>query len=423
MQIGLLTREGRHLVGQIGPLALAWDRHEGGKLCVSYRVGDKSVPVGDFTIHVKLEEAALCSAYDPDPRLIPVEAGPHRLALRAVQRLYDADRIHLGDAMQETWAWSDGSLYLNAMLRVINPERGGRLNEAAARFTFADGWSSAGGEDIHLVHKDGGHLAVLRYGDGGLWTAPPGEEDPDWSNRAAWEMVGDRPSYYRRWGPYYEQWGGPAGWISLDLEDGSAVRAVWVEGESRDRDSYEAFEGTLALLAADDEEALARKVRSFKHLLTPSVEGGKVLYHSPMEGTTAIRKTGECLKVTFPADPEERQARLHIRGARGRRSLRVSGNTPMIGFPVTDGDVSDDPNGPNLLRPDDRHGPILTDADVRPDELLTTVSLSADRATEVELTSAPGLWMAGQQWDDRQNLLLFSSAHPRGTWGHSPSGT
>jgi len=258
MQIGLLTREGRHLIGRIGTLVLAWARHEGGKLCVSYRVADKPVPIGDFMIHAKLEETTLCSAYDPDPRLIPVEAGPHRLALRAVQRLYDDDGIHLGDAMQETWAWSDGSLYLNAMLRVVHPERGGRLTEAAAEFAFADGWAPAEAEGIHLVHEDGGHLAVLRYGDGGLWTAPPGEEDPDWSNRHAWEMVGDGPSYYRRWGPYYEQWGGSAGWASMELEDGPAVRAVWAEGESRDRDSFEAFQGTLALLVAGDEEALAR---------------------------------------------------------------------------------------------------------------------------------------------------------------------
>ena len=51
----------------------------------------------------------------PHPRLIPVEVGSYSLALRTVQRL-----VHKGDAMQETWAWADGSLYLTAMLRLIN---------------------------------------------------------------------------------------------------------------------------------------------------------------------------------------------------------------------------------------------------------------------------------------------------------------
>ena len=142
-----------------------------------------------------------------------------------------------------------------------------------------------------------------------------------------------------------------------------------------------------------------------------------MLYHSPMEGTIAVRKTGERLKVIFPADSERREARLQIIGVGGRRGLRVAGAGAEIGFPTTDGGVTDDPNGPDLLRPDDRHGPILTDGEVRPDEWLATVPLAADRETEVELISAPGLQLACRKWDDRQELLLFSSAHPQGNLG------
>ena len=420
MQIGLFTREGRCLVGRIGNLVLAWDRHQGGKLCVSHLVAGQPVQVGDFTMDAKLEGAALCSADDPDPRLIPVEAGPHRLVLRAVQRLCDADGIHLGDAMQETWAWTDGSLYLNAMLRLVHPGRGGRLVEAGARFAFADGWISAPGAGIRLVHPGGGHLAaLLRYGDGEAWAVPAGVEDPTPNDvrESAWETLdSEGPPFYRVWGPYYEQWGGGP-WSAVNLEDGPALRAVWAEDELRDRGPTEGFHGTLALVAAGDAEALEHKVRAFEHPLDPRVEGGKALYHSTMEGTTIVRKTAERLKVKFPADPEEREARLHIRFAGERKALGASGTHSGIGFPLTHGGVADDPNGPNLVRPDDRHGPILTDADFHPDELLTTVSLAADREVEVDLAPAPGIWLASQKWDERQNLLLFSSAHPQGNLG------
>jgi hypothetical protein len=422
MQVGLFTREGRRLVGRIGDLILAWDRHEGGKLSVSRLVAGEPVQSGNFTMNAQLEGASLCSAADPDPRLILVEAGPHRLVLRAVQRLYDADGIHQGDAMQEAWAWADGSLYLNAMLRLINSGHGGRFIEAAARFEFANGWTSVAGEGIRLVHEGGSHLAALSYGDGGTWAVPASVEDstPADVNQAVWERVDGGPPFYRVWGPYYEQWGAAAGgWSTVTLEDGPILRAVWAAGElrQRDRGSTEAFKGTLALVAAGNEAALERKVHAFEHPLDPSVEGGKALYHSIMEGTTVIRKTAERLKVKFPADPDEREARLHIRFAGERGVLDASGASSGIGFPLTHGGVADDPNGPNLVRPDDPHGPILTDADLRPDEVITTVPLAADREVEVELASGPGIWMASQKWDERQNLLLFSAAHPQGNLG------
>ena len=408
MRSGFFTREGRHLVGQIGDLILAWDRHEGGRLRVSHLADGRSMPVGEFSIRAELEGGALCSACDPDPRLIPVEAGPHRLVLRAVQRLYDVDGVHLGDAMQETWGWADGSLYLNGMLRLIHSGRGGRLIGAEAGRAFGVDGPSGEGEGIRLVHEDGRHLAVVSYGEDCPWAVPFGEEDP-------WERLGDGPPYYRRWGPYYEQWGGAAGWSSLRLEEGPILRGVWAERERRERGSAETFRGSLALLCAGGVEELERKVRAFEQPLRPSVEGGELLYYSPMEGVIAVRKTGECVKVIFPADSEERTARLQITGAGGRRGLCAAG--AEIGFATTDGGVTDDPNGPDLLRPDDRHGPILTDGEVRPDEWLTSVPLAADRETEVELSSAPGLQLACRKWDDRQELLLFSSAHPQGNLG------
>ena len=35
---------------------------------------------------------------------------------------------------------------------------------------------------------------------------------------------------------------------------------------------------------------------------------------------------------------------------------------------------------------------------------------------EVEVGPRPGLWLAAQRWDERQNLLLFSSAHRFRMW-------
>jgi hypothetical protein len=298
MRIGFFSRQGKHLVGQIGDLTLTWDRHQGGRLGVSYLVAGKPTPVGHFGFGAKLEGATLGAADDPDPRLIQVEAGPHRLVLRAVQRLYDAAGIHLGDAMQETWAWADDSLYLNAMLRLINSQRGGRLIEAAAGFAFADGWASAHGEGLRLVHGSGRHLAVVCCEDGSPWAVPLGIENPTPNDVRlnVWESLEAGPPYYRRWGPYYDQWGGPGGWSSLKLEDGPTLRAVWTENELHDRGPTEGFHGTLALLAADNGAALEQKVRAFEEPLNPSVEGGKSLYYSPMEGTTVIRKkiTSQC---------------------------------------------------------------------------------------------------------------------------------
>ena len=410
MKIGLFTREGKHQVGRIGNLVLTWDRHAGGKLGVSYCAAGHPVPIGFFTISAVLEEAALCSAADPDPRLIAAETGPHRLALRAVQRLCDGDGVHLGDAMQETWAWSDGSLYLNAMLRLIDPSRAGALVEAGADLEFAPEWTPVEGAPHRFVHPSGYFLAVVHYGEDGPWAVPLAVEDP-------WEGLHGQPPFYRRWGPYYAQWGGAGGWASAALADGPVLRAQWTSGGPKPRQALESFRGTLALLVAADEEALARKVRAFERPPIPLVEGGEALYYSPMEGTIVVRKTGERLKLTFAADADHWEARVHICGVGKRAVLKPLEVVPTLALPLAGGDVADDPNGPNLLRPDDRHGPIITDADAPPDEVLTTIPLAGELETQVEWTTAPGLQLACQKWDDRHNLLLFSAAHPQGNTG------
>ena len=212
MDTGLFTREGRSLVGRIGSLELSWDRHKGGRLSLSHRRDRTLVPVGTFSMEARLEGAVLRSADDPDPRLIPVEAGPYRLVLRVVQRLRDGDGIHLGDAMQETWAWADGPVYLSAMLRLVHPGRGGRLLAAGASLPFAEGWSPAAGDGIRLTHESGLRTAVLSYRGGGLWAFPPGVAEPQPADaRNAWELVEPSgPPFYRSWGPYFEQWGSPA---------------------------------------------------------------------------------------------------------------------------------------------------------------------------------------------------------------------
>lgn len=100
---------------------------------------------------------------------------------------------------------------------------------------------------------------------------------------------------------------------------------------------------------------------------------------SRKSNTPVLRKTDTRMRVTFPADTDDREARLYIRSLEERGVVRVTGSEEGIVFPVTDGGKADDPNGPNLLRPDDRHGLILTDAGLAPGELLATVSLAADR--------------------------------------------
>ena len=195
------------------------------------------------------------------------------------------------------------------------------------------------------------------------------------------------------------------------------VRATWATPQDGQRQPTMGFQGLLGLLGASDEAALDRQVRAFHAPLMPTVTGGRALYYSPMEGTTVLRQTAPRMRVSFPADAQQRQVRLHVRRTGGRMVAGIAGDAAAVALAITDGGAADDPNGPNLLRPDDRHGPILTDGDCPPEEVLTTVSLAADRQVVVELASAPGIQLAAQRWDERQNLLLYSSAHPRGNLG------
>tara|TARA_Y100000588_G_C13558782_1_gene629420 strand:- start:169 stop:390 length:222 start_codon:yes stop_codon:yes gene_type:complete len=56
MQIGLYTRQGKHLVGQIGDLVLSWDRHQGAKLGASLNVTGESIALGSFSFGAQLAD-------------------------------------------------------------------------------------------------------------------------------------------------------------------------------------------------------------------------------------------------------------------------------------------------------------------------------------------------------------------------------
>lgn len=99
MQMGLYTREGKHLVGRIGDLVLSWNRHAGGKLGTSLLVDGKPIPLGNFTMSAQLEEIALCSAADPDQSDIEVRIPflEDRLRLDMVCRLTALQRWDLAE--------------------------------------------------------------------------------------------------------------------------------------------------------------------------------------------------------------------------------------------------------------------------------------------------------------------------------------
>ena len=78
----------------------------------------------------------------------------------------------------------------------------------------------------------------------------------------------------------------------MRLADGPVLRAVWEEGEAREREAVEAFRGLMALITAGDEESLARQVEAFEQPLVPSVEGGRVVAAgSPKELLKAVKKS------------------------------------------------------------------------------------------------------------------------------------
>jgi hypothetical protein len=416
MELGYFSERGRLLVGKLGSTELGWDRHSGGRLQIT-RVSDRNtVPVGRLTIQAQSGNLSASSSSDPAPRLIPVEAGPHRIALRAVQRLFDSSQRHIGDAMQESWAWSNGDVHLNAMARLVRIDPAGDAPVFCAKIRFDQGWRSVGdpaSDTIRLVHESGMHVAVTRYGDGSVWAAPVGDSDP-------WEGLNGRPPYYRRWGPYYDQWGGRAGWGGWELDTGGdtgpTLTARFCQAERAGPGAIAAVRATLALLFAECSELLDEKIEGFGQPGIPEADGGRVLYYAPMDGSVVVRKTSDPLTLTFPPGRPSVQARALVCGMRGRHVVRdVDNSTETAPFPLTDGGASDDPNGPDLLRPDDLHGLILTDEHTRPDEVIVVQDLSPHRETRVELSSTPGIQMACQRWDDRRNLLLFSSAHAQGS--------
>jgi hypothetical protein len=307
-----------------------------------------------------------------------------------VQRLSSEKLPHAGDALQEIWAWSDGTAFLVTAVRLVDHPGTGDVASAEVRLELNSDWVLSVEEDAAIAReKTGAAVGVTCLGMDGAWACPEGKTNP-------WAPINGQPPYYKRWGPYYDQWGGTSGWSRVDSDVG-ALRFIWSEsGEPLER----SFAGTIALTADSTGIDIAQRLADLRECPPLQAEGSCVLFHSRVDGATYVRASNGS-RIRNNGNTSARIVVL------GKRPVQVPGEA--LAFPVTDGGVTDDPNGPDLLRPDDPHGPILTDAQIPADEQVLLMAPGSDAAMD----GLEGLRLSGRRWDERQELILKSSSDPR----------
>ncbi|MGQ9663003.1 MAG: hypothetical protein ACUVWX_11810, partial [Kiritimatiellia bacterium] len=146
-----------------------------------------------------------------------------------------------------------------------------------------------------------------------------------------------------------------------------------------------------------------------KPILT-TVSGAELLCLDLVENVLLYRKIGPTVRFVFPSDPFQRRVRVRVFGLTG--SVAVSARCDNRFLPVqllSEGGLTDDPYGPNHVRPDSRFCPLVSDPTRGPHHAVFSVQLSPDRKTIVSVSEVAGLSCSYVKWDDRQLYVIRSS--------------
>jgi len=464
---GTFGRQGGSIIGRIGPLTARWDRHRGGVLAIAHRPpgpGRRAGPSVEFTACARVTKEhhpwLVSQANDSDARLIFCEEGPERLVMRVMYALVDDRGQYHGDGVCYAVLWANGDAHIATAIRFV---------DLTAHDTVTDAWVEArlpeqpdavevgtrsrtrlsparlrGPRWFRLPGGVPGRSVVARSADACVafaWFNDGGNCYEDLGGVGAWAGPGSEAPYYDRWGHLYEQWGGETGWrahesAALGLagaEDGFAFTWHWLRDVQEKATPNMAFRALLALRFGDEVEAVPSRRRpssarqrpraqptgrphvrdrlnAFHNPIVPVVEGGEFRCLDVLENALVVKKTAEVTKLTFRRDALGRTAHVRLYGLSGTGGVMVGARgSPIVPHLVSHGGVTDDPYGPNHIRPGDRHAPLIGDPAVPPDEVVFSVPLSRRGKTIVTVRETPGINLAYLKWDDRRTFVIRAS--------------
>jgi hypothetical protein len=404
--------------GRIGQARFAVASTDGGRLELRDAAGNAVARLGWECTPTRADGQPLMvrQTADRSPEVRFLEEGDQRLGVRVHFKLYDDAGLYHGHGMTEVWAYPDGQVFVTACAMFEDPAAHQGVSQASLKLEGAvqsleigDGGQRSGEAAAMPVFVTGSNAPPAG------WLEFQGVKDATpfalyW--RPSWTMdhhnfvarpEGGSPTYYR-WPAYLSQayYGfGPPRTVRVDKL--GQVSLDWDTAKTADKPG--ACFGAVFRLVAGKGKAKAFAAID-RQPLTPEVSGGVIHAalrfggpgYNDQEGAYEIRKTGDVLRVVFPADPLGRTVRVKAVGLSGHGAVvaEVDGQ-PVIPQLAGDGGIADDPLAPIREPPE---GPA--------DMALVTVQLgAAPRVVTVRETA--GVQLAYQNRDAWRSYCLYGT--------------
>lgn len=386
----------------------------------------------DMVFAVKLRNAAtpveVRQSFDRSPEIIIIEEGNERTGIRVKFKLFDRTELYHGYGLTETWMYPDGTMFFSGGVCFEDSLAHAAVTDARLSLSLTDGYSTVttgaapSASDPSFALESArtlpltdaaipGRFLLLggqgRPGLGMFWRT--GKLDlytwaartyPDKNNTGA-------PSYFR-WPTYLPQalpnlFSTATVPTHVRYGKGSAD-LLWLNGKSAGNVNP-TFYTNLRFAVPTDAPQLRRHVEAERNLLTPKVRGGTIDDHErnhigyiDNEGVYQIRKTGDPLTVTLPADPLGRTVYVKAICLDGHGAVTAElDGKPVVPHLVSEGGIADDPLAPLREQPE---GPA--------DMALVPVILGSSPRTLV-IHETEGVQYAYQTRDSWRNVMCFSS--------------
>ena len=400
--------------GRVGQAHVMFDVRDGGVLRVVAGEWPQLATLAKFSLVFAaqgLDDADAVEVrqdFDRSPEINFLEEGNDRIGLRVKFRLYDRDSRYFGHGMTETWLYPNGEMFVTAAATFENAKTQPAVLEGYLEGAMPDYRPTVPIEDtpVSLDEKTlpGRYLLFnLKAGARPL----PGMDSlalywrtgrMEHSTFVFRSANGEKGApYYYRWPDYFRQAYGIGAYANAVFFSDGKLQMRWpVEKQT-------AFNALFRLATVPEVQARAL-VAAEREPVKLGVQGGVIHGsldgYNDQEGAYEVRKTGDPLTVTLPADPLGRTVRVKAvaLGKNGSGAITaVLDGKALVPQLSSDGGIADDPLAPIREMPENTA-----------DAALVTVKLG-NAPQQLVIREVPGVQYTYMTRDPWRNVACFTS--------------
>ena len=404
--------------GCMGRSHVLFDERAGGVMRIVTGEWPELEPIAQFDMVFEIQAEGeknpleVRQSFDHGPKILFLEEGNDRIGLRVLFKLYDGNNVYHGHGMTETWLYPDGQIFVTAAATFENTPAHVGVTEARLDVKWL---VPMGLDQVGPVDERSSTRAPVKLSEPGRFVSfAPREVGADLPNVSLYWRTGKMDHntfigtkeggapYYYRWPDYVRQ--AYAGGRRADelrvTQDAASMRFAV---DRRKPDPKASFCTLFRIAVGADAELAEAFVETEREPVELTIPEGGVIHgnlggYNDQEGSYEVRKTGDPMVVTLPADPLGRTVHIKAVALRGHGAVTATlDGEPVVPQLTTDGGIADDPLAPIREHPE-----------APADAAMVTVTLT-DQPQTLEFREQEGIQLVYQTRDDWRNFAIYST--------------